>query len=180
MDRRRHGQLVHYFEPQRSSTQKARCLHQPQAARLLLFAGEAASRYFSSERGEASLRAFFGNYVPFWARILGHAFRNGPLAESTSHSGRQFRDAFSAAALATCRRRPGPHRVHRAPACGGGIRARRAWRAPGGDAHAESAWTGRPRLHRSYRQEDAPRPRCGHRCGRSPPRRKDARQSYRA
>ena len=40
--------------------------------------------------------------------------------------------------------------------------------------------TGRPHHHRSYRQEDAPRPRCGHRCGRSPPRRKDARQSYRA
>ena len=65
-------------------------------------------------------------------------------------------------------------------ACGGGIRARRAWRAPGGGAHAESARTGQAHHHRSYRQEDAPRPRCGHRCGRSLPRRKDARQSYRA
>ena len=34
--------------------------------------------------------------------------------------------------LATCRRRPRLLLVRRAPTCGGGIRARRAWRVPGG------------------------------------------------
>lgn len=79
MDRRRHGQLVHYFEPQRSSTQKARCLHQPQAARLLLFAGEAASRYFSLERDMVSPQT--------------------PLAETASRFERRFWDTVSATGL---------------------------------------------------------------------------------
>ena len=180
MDRRRYGQLAHYFEPQRSSTQKARCLHQPRAARLFCLQGKPCPGISAQNGAQFPSGPSFGNNVPFWVRILGRAFRNGPPAESASHPGRQFRDAFSAAALATCRRRPGLHRAHRVPACGDGIRARRARRAPGGGAHAESARTGQPHRHRSCRQAGAPRPRCGHRCGRSLPRQKDARQSYRA
>ena len=134
----------------------------------------------ASTAGSAPYSACRGSCVPVFQLRTGRSFPQGFLSETMSHSGRGFWDAFSATALATCRRRPGLHRARRAPACGGDIRARRAWRAPGGGAHAESARTGQPHHHRSYRQEDAPRPRCGHRCGRSPPRRKDARQSYRA
>lgn len=78
--------------------QKAGCLHQPQAARLVLFIGEPASRYFSSDRDAASLRAFFRklcpvsnadsgtpfpqqvfrrNYIPLWTSITGHSFPKG-------------------------------------------------------------------------------------------------------
>lgn len=57
-----------------------------------------------------------GNRIPFRAFKAGRGF---PERVST-----------------TCRRRPGLHRAHRAPACGGGIRARRAWRAPGDGVRA--------------------------------------------
>ena len=73
----------------------------------------------------------FGKSVPFRASRLGCTFPQGIDAEDASHSERSFRDASSPRSrLATCRRRPGLLRVRRAPACGGGIRARRAWRAP--------------------------------------------------
>lgn len=58
----------------------------------------------------------FGNHIPFRAFKAGRGF---PERVST-----------------TCRRRPRLLLLHRAPACGGGIRARRAWRAPGDGARA--------------------------------------------
>lgn len=41
----------------------------------------------------------YGNCVPFWTPIPGRAFRNGPLAETVSHSERLFWDAVSQRAL---------------------------------------------------------------------------------
>lgn len=58
----------------------------------------------------------FGNHIPFRAFKAGRGF---PERVST-----------------TCRRRPRLLLLHRAPACGGGIRARRAWRAPGDGVRA--------------------------------------------
>ena len=51
-------------QPQHSPTRKARCLHQPQAARLLLFEREAVSRNSDSDRDAASLRAMFRKERP--------------------------------------------------------------------------------------------------------------------
>ena len=160
--------------------QKARCLHQPQATRLLLFERKPYPRISAQSGMRFPPEPSYGNCVPFWTPIPGRAFRNGPLTETVSHSERLFWDAVSQRALfrkacpilslqtgmyfppgassgncipfracpsnwnaasapvsATCRRRPRILLVRRAPACGGDIRARRAWRAPGDGARAE-------------------------------------------
>ena len=149
-----------------------------QAARLLLFGRKPYPRFSAQSGMRFPPEPPRGNCVPFWTPILGRAFRNGPLAESASHSERLFWDAVSqralfrkacpilslqtgmhfpvevqsgkrvpfrgclsnwnaasASASAICRR-PRLLLVRRAPACGGGIRARRAWRAQGDGARA--------------------------------------------
>lgn len=71
-----------------------------------------------STRSRVPFQSWDGNRIPF----------RGSLSNW---------NAASAPASATCRRRPLLLLLRRAPACGGGIRARRAWRAQGGGARAE-------------------------------------------
>ena len=68
----------HGFGPQRSSTQKARCLHQPQAARLVLFVRETASRFERQFWDTVSATGRdCGSCIPIWLSIPGHSFPKG-------------------------------------------------------------------------------------------------------
>ena len=58
--------------------QKARCLHQPQAARLLLFERETMSHYFESERDTVSPRTSLQKLHPTLSAHSGTQLPNGP------------------------------------------------------------------------------------------------------
>lgn len=117
--------------------QEARCLYQPQAARHLLFEVETASHNSGSEWDAPSLTGLSRKLHPTLGAHSGTEFPNGPcfgnhIPFRAFKAGRGFPERVST----TYRRRPRLLLVRRAPTCGGGIRARRAWRVPGGVTRA--------------------------------------------
>ena len=58
--------------------QEARCLHQSQAARLLLFEKETASQIFGSEWGALSATGFSRKLCPALSVYSGTQLPNGP------------------------------------------------------------------------------------------------------
>ena len=130
-----HSELISNLS--RALCKKARCLHQPQAAHLLLFEKETASHNSGSEWDALSLTSLSRKLHPTLSAHSGTQLPNGPrfgnhIPFRVFKAGRGFPEKVST----TYRRRLRLLRAHRAPACGGGIRAQRAWRALGGDAHA--------------------------------------------
>ena len=113
-----------------------------------------------------------GNGIPLRAPIPGHSFPTAPVSETTSHfepfkAGRGFPERVST----TYRRRPGLHR-----ACVE-LQHAAAVFVHGELGALQAAALTRSQLGRVdlvaiglLGQQDAPRPRCGHRCGRSLPR----------
>lgn len=130
-----HSELISNLN--RAQRKKVRCLHQPQAAHLLLFEKETASRFEGRFWEVVSATGLSRKLHPTLSADSGTQFPNDPrfgnhIPFRAFKAGRGFPEKVST----TYRRRLRLLRAHRAPACGGGIRAQRAWRALGGDAHA--------------------------------------------
>ena len=88
-----HSELISNLS--RALCKKARCLHQPQAAHLLLFEKETASHNSGSEWDALSLTSLSRKLHPTLSAIPGHSFPTAPVSETTSRSEPSKRDAAS-------------------------------------------------------------------------------------